>query len=314
MQVQSIGNKGLDVNFKSGINIEKASAFVNANDSELKSIAYVSSIDKKDDRKKAKSINRIFYSIPIIDTIASGVLVNRSKNLSKEAIAELRHSGLKTRLKAAGKTAGAWGGVIAAVTFFNLAKSALTSKSDKAKKFEHRNPLTSFALDLGVIFGGMALGERAINKLSSVAVKKNPKPFNAFHDFKTKIGKIVSESKLNTKVLPKVTEFVSKYADKFPKTATASRFALKNSMWILLGAGLIKMAHSAKEKRNKIERNYHQLKTAQFEVSKHLVNALGVERDVLAQDQKLMAKELRRQMNKTQPPEEMIETAEVIED
>ena len=95
--------------------------------------------------------------------------------------------------------------------------------------------------------------------------------------------------------------------------ASLSKFTLYHSKWILLGAGLIKMAHFAKSKRDKIEKNYHQLKAAQFEVSKHLVNALSVEREFLAQDQRLMAEELRHQINKTQLPEERNETAEIVE-
>ncbi|MFA7658223.1 MAG: hypothetical protein WCY19_02195 [Candidatus Gastranaerophilaceae bacterium] len=312
MPVQSVENAKLNVNFKSGINIERASTFVNMDDSQLKYLSYVNSFDAKAEKKRNKSFSKWFFAIPIVDSIAMGLLVNRGKrsSLGQKAIAELRNASLSTRFKAAGKTAMTWGLVLSLVSLYNIAKNAVASKSEKVRNFDKNNPLTSFAVDVGLIFGGLTFAERKFAKLSPKTYLKHPKPFVKLNDFIEKTKTFLNESAVNTKFVPKASKFVSEIDKTAPSVNRFGRFALRNSMWILLGAGILKMASNAGHERRKVEKNYHELKAAQFEVAKHLVNALGVERDVLAQDKRKLAADLRHEMNKAQPPEE-VETQEV---
>lgn len=285
MQVQLVGNQNSNAGFGSKKQIEKASAFVNMDDSQLKSLAYETSINKKEEKKQQNSLIRTFCAIPIVDTIAKGILAGKNIDLS-------------TRAMASGKAAGSWALTLGAIGLYDVAKKAITSNSKTLQTFQQDNPIASLVVDLGLIFGGFAAGTKGWNKLKAGIAEKYPEKIAKI---KTEIFDMIDSSKLNKEILPKVSERAAAFAEKMPKLAKGGKIALANSMFILLGIALVKMIKHTSDTRKKIEHNYETLKNNQLEVAKYVANTMSVERDVLAQNQPILAKDLRHAMNKTEP-------------
>lgn len=295
MQVQSVDN----TRFKSRNSIEKASAFVNMNDSQLRDLAYVMSYDKDNQKKKNKSILSTFYTIPIVDTIASGVLVAKTSHITKEVAAELRTAPLSARAFATANTAANWGFIMLAVGLFNVIKKAINNNSPGLKKFEKENPVQSFVLDTIAIIGGLTAAGVGLWKLNNKIINKHPEAVVKAEIDRNRIIEKLDNTKFNKEILPKLVHGVDKLAEKAPRLMKASRYALANSVWILLGAGILKTMHNSKREHENVERNYEKLKEAQLQTAKHLNKVLRVESAVLAQNQALLATELRNQMSKT---------------
>lgn len=303
MQIHPLENTNSNLKFGSKHKHERASAFMNMDDSQLKEIAYLKSIDKKEEKKQQNSLMRLFYALPIVETISSGILVDRSSKLTKDSYKALKYSPLSTRAEAAAKTAASWGFILAAVGLFNATKKALGKKSSETKGYEQEHPIGSLILDMGTILGGIILGNFALHKFAPEQMK----------EFKTKFKNMfakLDDTKFNKENLPKIVKDVSKSAKKAPRLAKAGRFALVNSLWIFLGAILLKSFNYAHNQNEKIEQNYQELKQQQFETAKYLANEVGAERDILAQNQVLLIKELRYQMSKSTKPIEKEESAE----
>lgn len=312
MQIQLLDNNKSIVKFKSNNSVEKASAFVNMDDQQLRQLAYVMSYDKDNEKKKHKSALKMFYAIPIVDTIASGIIVGKSrfarnlinkltahaentkKNLNTEAIYNgLSNPNLKNRLKAAGSTAGSWALWLSVIGIYTAVKDSIVSKSDSSKKFQRNNPISSFILDVGAIFAGYAVTSTGLNKLKGMfptTEKELSAKTNAL------LGK-ANKSSVNREILPKLSEGVLKLEKTAPWLVKSSKFALVNSVWILFGLSLLKSSHHAQRDNERVDKNYRKLKKAQFETSKRLNKALQVEKEILTQNQQALTKELKKQMN-----------------
>jgi len=281
MQIQSVDNINSNIRFGSKKQFEKASAFVSADDSQLQTIAYLQTIDKDKEKKHQRSMMRLFYILPVVDTIAHGILAGKNVPLSDRAYA-------------AGKTAKSWGFILMAVGLFNAVKKAVGKDSPGVNKFEQDNPVGSFLLDVGAIIGGLALGTFTLNKFAPKQIAQ------VKEKFKETVLKL-DETKLNKEILPKVTEKVLTLAEKAPRVAKASKFVLKNLVWIFIGTTLLKSFFHSYSENKEIEQNYKKLKEAQFKTSKRLVDILNVERDVLAQNQPVLARDLRKVVTGEKP-------------
>ena len=302
MQIQSIDNSKSDVKFKSNNSIEKASTFVNMNDSQLRELASTISYSQNDNKRHKKSLLSTFYAIPIVDTLASAILVDKASVVSKDYAQLMREEPLSSRVRAATITAGHWGLILLAVGAYNVVKKVIGSQSPGFEKFERDNPIQSFILDAGAIIGGLALGGYGLLKFGNKIGNKNPELGVRAQVKIEKFKNLLDKTKFNTEILPKMAKGAAKLAEKAPWVTTAGRFALANSIWILLGASILKSVQNSKKEHAKIEKNYQTLKNAQFETAKHLNNALEVERVILAQNQKKMAQALRNEMSKTKAP------------
>lgn len=323
MKLQSLNTQS-NVNFQSkNKNIEGASAFVNMNDDQIKDMAYIMSYEQRRHQKKHNnnSLNSMFYAIPVVDTIASAILVSKSQFAQKHCINlrnhdrlqspsdveslfhNLQNANLKNRMKAAGSTAKGWVLALGVIGVYNLAKKAIVSHSESMQHFQKDNPVASFIVDMGVIIAGFVAGAKGLARLEN----KFPKTVKEFDTKSNKILSKLNKTKLNTKALPKMIEGFEKFSERMPRVANATRFALRNSVWILFGLGLVQMGRHQNKERKKIEkgfkkdvkRNYKELKKAQFETAKHLSNVLAVEKSVLAQSQPKLANELNNEMDKT---------------
>jgi len=286
MQVQSIANTKSDVNFKSAIAMDKATAFVNMNDSQVRMISYVSGRDKKQEKKNKNSLLRTFYAIPIVDTIASAVLVKRSSKLSDEAVVALRKTKLSTRLAHASVTAGFWAVSLSAIELYTIVKRSIQRNSPNMKKFDRENPATSFLTDLTAILVGGTLGILGLNRLAKNNNAKHPDRVYEAKRSLVKTRRLINESKFSKETLPKLVKTIAEFSEGNPAIAKAGRIALANSVWILVGVGFLKMAGQSKREHDRVETNYRNVKQAQLEVAKKMVSNLNNEKVALAEELK----------------------------
>jgi len=283
MQVQSVNQKS-NVNFQSDSNTAKAAAFVNLDDSQLRIISHVSGRNKKKEQRDRNSLLRTLYAIPVVDTIASAVLVSKNTKLTDEAVAALRKTKLSTRVKIAARTAGFWAVSLTAIELYNITKRAIQSKSPTMKKIDRENPATSFLLDLTAILGGGALAASAIDKYTKNAKANHPEKFADFDKNLRKAKLLMNRSKFNQETLPKLAEKMAKFAETNPWGAKTARLALAHSVLIIFGIGILKMFGQAKSERSRVEQNYRNLKETQLKVSKHLISNLTEEKKELANE------------------------------
>lgn len=302
MKIKTVENINPGFGKKKQDKIEQASTFINMNDSQLRYLAYVNSEDERTERKQQHSLNRTFWAMPIVDTIASGLLV-RGINGEGE-LSKLEETALSSRVKAVGDTAAIWALGLSAIGIYNVAKNAVVSNSPSLKRFNRDNPVMSFFVDLGIIAGSFILGLKGLGKLINNHYEKHPEKVLETEGRIANLSEKIDTSKFNTKIMPKIIDKVSKFEERFPNLSNAGKFALANSVFILLGISILKMIKFSADKQKRIEHNYNQIKAAQFETAKYLVNSLGIEDDVLKQDKSNLAKDLRREMNKTEPIQE----------
>jgi len=264
MAISSIGNKISSVKFTSrgadeeSSNVrDKAVAFVNLDDQQVRRLAYLSSVDKKGDKKNRQSALSMLYALPIVAGLSRGIL---------------KEGKLSTKAFAASKTAGGWVAGLMALGAYNMIKKAVISDSKTVKNFEANNPVASMVIDVGIFAGVLALGTKNAGKLRAKIAKVAPKLV------KNVISKLITaktfldKTKLNKEILPKVTKHVASLAEKAPWATGASRFVLRNSVLVLLFAGILKSSSDSKQKQERIVNNYKQIKEAQYQIAKRLAS------------------------------------------
>lgn len=317
MQVQGIRNTNPNVNFESKRrnNAEEIEAFVNMDDSQLKYCAYLNNQNKKEDRKKANAVNRLFYAIPIIDTLASGALIQKATNpvvlteegligppLSKKILID---QPLSTRAMSASYAGAKWAGALGIIGAYGLAKKALVSNSKHLQHFEQTNPVASFMIDVGILITGLAAGQNALEKKFVKSLNNNPEKTLPKLE---KIGKFfakLDDTKFAKKTMPKIQKSLTNFVDNSPKLAKAGRFALANSVWILFGAGLLKTVHNSVQKSKRIEKDYQKLKETQLVAAKYIADEMAYENEILKQAPKAPAKAPKTESAKAQPAEKI---------
>lgn len=307
MQTQAILNTKSNVSFQSKDKLGKASRFVNMDDAQLQLLAYNSSVDKEKDKKAQRKIFGLFCAMPIVDTVARGVLAENvveafASGNNWESAAKCKFpASLSEKLYVSGRTAVSWGFALATVGLYSLVKKEIVENSPGLKHFDREHPITSFLTDVGIIMGAFVLGSKGIRKLYEKAKEKYPEANKNMEQKIINTCEKIDNTALNKKVLPEISQKLATFVQKAPFLAKAGKFALANSVWILLGAALYKMVKHADGERNRVEENYRILKNAQLQTAKHLINTLSIERDVLAQDQPELAADMRRAINGKNP-------------
>lgn len=307
MQIQAINNSTSEANFKSRRSdaIDEATAFVNMNDAQLRVYAELASRNPKQDKKDAKSINKIFWAMPVIDTLASALLVAKTSRVDADGVKRLIKNPLSIRAKGAALQAADWGLIIGAVGVFNLLKKGFNKKSEKAEHFEKRRPVASFVMDVMGIFAGLI----GVGYLANKAINKNPEKYNKIMDTIDDKFLKLDDTKFAQKQFPKIQKFMTDMVEKTPKLAKAGRFALANSVWILLGLGLAKMLSQSNKQNDRIQKNYEILKQKQLEVAKYITNEARCERDMAVEGLK------RNYVERSKPsPRVEIEDVDFIEE
>ena len=303
MAIQSVSNPN-STNFKSsrGQNVDLATAFVNMNDAQLMQLARTKeAYNSKTKKKENKSVSRIFWAIPVVDVLSKGILAGGTKYLAPGDV--LKQTPLSPKVVAAGDAAVGWAGIIAVVGIYNAVKKSLKKNSETYSNFDNKNPVLSFMADIGVISAGMFGGYNLLNKFIGKKVEKNPEIIeNGFKRLGGWMDKIDS-GKLNQKYMPKILNHVDNFASKFPKAANVGKYILRNSVWAMLGLAVVKMMTNSAKETKRVNESFNDLKQTQLKTAKILANANALERDVLAQNQRMMRAELHDEMNKTSPDE-----------
>lgn len=301
MQVQSADSTS-KIGFNSRHQIERAAAFVNMDDSQLRDLAFISSYDGKHEKKQKRTMAAACVAMPIVDSLASGILVKRGQaglNQTGKLISEP----LSTRVGATARTAGSWVVALAGIGVYTGIKRAIVKRSEGLQEFNRNHPVLSFLIDLGIIFTGLSIGQKKLGKFIASRETKDPELVKLLENKRASIEKSLNSTKFNKKVIPAIEEGFRNFAKKAPFVANVGRFALGISPWIVLFGGLMKLSRNDKKELKRIDNKYKEIKTAQNKTAKYLSNALGVERDVLAQDQPILAFDLRNAMNRTHHPE-----------
>lgn len=282
MQTPTVSNKNQNVQFRN-INIDKAQAFVNLNDAQLRALAYTDA-DKREDKRAGRNIAATFVAMPIVDSLASGVLAENS------VAAKAKFGGfeLKSKLKMpasmgerlfrTGGTAIGWAYALCVIGVYSGIRHLVGKHSTDVKQFDQQHPVLSFVADLGLIFAACILGTKGISKLSEKFAKKCPKSAEEIGEKFGGMFEKIDKGNFNRKTLPKWVESFAKFEEKSPILAKTGKFALANSMWIFLGAAFAQMLVHSSRKQNSVEQNYYMLKTAQTDAAKQLLKAKEYEK------------------------------------
>lgn len=283
MQIQSVGNIKSNIGFTADRNVDPATLFVNMNDDQLRYLAYHANNSKSREKRAQKQFLNTLLAIPIVDTLASGILAEKTP--------------LSKRVSTASKVGITWGVIILGANIYNKVKRSIVRKDSPIGHFEQNHPFLSFFGDIAAIgtgFAGIALGYL---KLKDQIEKKAPDTYKSVNQDIKRVSRWLDDTKANKNILPAFEEGVAKVADKAPFLAKTGEFALSSSVWILLGIGLYRLLKREKHEAERVENNYNSLKELQFQTSKHLINELGFQRDILAQNQQKLTTELERLLN-----------------
>lgn len=183
-------------------------------------------------KKKHNPLYTSLLALPVVDTLSSGIL--KSGSLGQKTFA-------------ASKTAGRWGIALAVLGVVSAIKKAVISRSEKLRQAEANNPMTSFIADLGVFFGALTLGHKALGKIATSVFSKKPelgeKLFNGIQNAKRAINKTV----LNKKVLPSIMNGINAVEKKAPWAVAGGKFAVANSVLLVFLASVMHSSRHSKQ-------------------------------------------------------------------
>lgn len=189
--------------------------------------------------------------------------------------------------------------------------SALTCHSEKSKEFTKKH---NILVSLGIIGGGIGIchfAEKAYSKLKSSIEANHKDLLNKIKSKKTEVAKNIDNSTFNKKI---VTRGKKMFADFSKEHAFLGSVAKKMAVHapILAFVGLLGTSIIGSKKRaDKTEKTYFELKTAQTNASKRMINVLETQTTKLANVVK--AEEARNQILKKQNEKLIIEKEEMYD-
>lgn len=229
----------------------KAQAFVAMNDSQLNSLARISSYNHKDAQSQRNQMALLLGATPIIHSLTEGAI--RGDCLGSKALI-------------ASKVGAGWAVALGVLGVFSSLKNVINKHNPSLANFEAQNPVMSFVADIGVFLGGTFLAHMGISK----ALKHAPSITEKINEYSARVYHALNKTSLNNKTLPKISEQLAKFKNSMPKLAGAGKFVMKNSIWFLFGSTIaLSMAHRAKND-NKVEQNYQKLKEIQLQTAQYL--------------------------------------------
>lgn len=278
MQVQSVGKYQTNLNFKSSVYVDEES-LVDMRNSDLKSLAYYLGSDSKKDKKRRDSIIKTFCAIPIVDTLASGILaaklIAKYKKIpnSENAILEevkIKGASLAERTSIMGGKAAFWGVAILGVIAYNKAKHALFPQTYEPGGYSQKHPVMSFITDLGLILAGFVLGEKALEKGIESLDKNHPEFVSKIAKNTEKAFKWIDKSAANKKLLPWLEKRAVNFAHRAPGLTLIGMLGLALSVPILLVVGVYKTIKYDRDERQRIQENYLDLKRIQLKMERKM--------------------------------------------
>lgn len=299
--MQYVGNVTSNTGFKGFSGLNSDVAFVNMDDDQLRYIAYnLDNQNHRRNKKNEKSILNTFLAIPIVDTFASGILTSRfMQNEGFEGFFRnlIGHTPLSERATVMAHRAGFWALAGAGMLAYNGLKKAFVKKPGPARDFAQNHPLGTMITDIGVFVGGFFLAVMGLRKGKEAMAGKFPEFFSHLSAMKHNIIEALDNSKINQRFVPFVEKMAEEATEKAPRLMGAAKFALANSVFILLGLGIYKVLSYDHKRVQHVDNTVSALRQLQLAKAKQLVNQLGVERDVLAQDRPGFARDLRQSMS-----------------
>lgn len=277
MHVQQILNR--ETSFKSREKIQTAIELVNMDDSQLASLANAISNTNEQRKKQRRNAALLTLALPITDTISKGILTTQGAINAK-----LPKCNLPARAVVMGRTLAGWTLVLGGIGIYNAIKQGFASESPGLRKFERKHPVQSLLVDLGVILGASALFITNKNAIKKSVLKHFPEAIKNFNDQARTLLISLENSKFNKNILPKLTETISKSG-----FAPAGKFLARNALWLVFGAGILKLWGDTAKQGRKTEKVYYELKQEQNNAADYVVNTLMQERMVLAQQDMLLA-------------------------
>lgn len=278
MQVQALGNNNSSVNFGENANKdlaakrrERAIHFVNMNDQDLMTLAYLNSYkqNKKTHDNNKKNMTRVLYAMPFIAGLSDGILKKGS---------------LSSKIKAGGSTTAGWGFGLLALGVFDAVKKKLVSKSETLTNFEHNHPGLALLADIGMFIGVAVLAFKGVDKFSAKIMEKYPKLQKDVVNLAEMAKTRINNSKMNNKVLNNLKNFAEEFSEKAPLAASVGRFVVDNAVWAVLFGSIFRSSSNVKQQKERVANTYNALKAEQTRCAKHLVNSLSVENSILAKD------------------------------
>lgn len=260
MQVQPISNVTSNVKFGSMYSQEYRDAltdFVNMGDCELAAYAQSDASRQYTRKNHEKTMNTVLYSLPVVAGLSSGILHKGSLG-SKTAVAL--------------GSGASWGFALALLGVYDSAKKAIFSKSEKLQNFEQNNPALSLLADLGLFWGVLTVGNKAVAKGWPKLLEKAPNLATKALGFAGNVVSKIDNSFLNKKVLTRLSETAANLSKKAHWLSAAGSVVVLTSPIILLAAGIMRGVSSAAQENNHVHNNYKRLKAEQFEVAKALLN------------------------------------------
>ena len=226
-------------------------------------------LHKADTKSFNKGINRTINSLPLV-AAASTLLL--TKNPAKAV-----------------KEGAKWGAVVIAPAIISKAHSVAVKSSSDIKRAEKKHSGLTFAGLILASFATMEAGFKGINKLAKNQTVKNV--FNAtIEGSKDIFNKVKPDIK---KVVPNnVIDVAKKVVDKFPPKLLIGRQALANAPIIVGGLALAAVVGKAVSEASKFSKIKSDIKTAQFETAKDLVNIYDEQNQQLRVENEILKAQL----------------------
>ncbi len=291
MQVQSVNSNINRVKFGSEDQLEKAVALVNMDDVQIRQMSLLKT--KQEQGKQKNYLKSLWFAFPLAATVSSFILKNEGyvktaimdskKNIL--SVAEKPLTGkFSSKLSAAGNTAMFWGGVLLVSGIYNSVKKAIVSKSEKMQNFERNHPFASLVADIGLFLGTLSLAKKGADKVANKIIAKSPEFVKGLNKNIANAKNWLDTTKINTKVLPKFSEYFAKLSKKAPFVAELGVAAVSVAPIIVLVNSLLKASKQNRDFNNSFWNNYRTFKEEQFQIAKHTTNVLSTRNDILKKD------------------------------
>lgn len=259
MQVQPVNSTNSKIKFTSSLSPEDRgmlTTFVNADDFDLATRAQLQASRDNYNKRHKQSMNSALYALPVVASLSSGIMAGG--NLSNRAIA-------------AGTTGAGWVGALLLLGVYDKVKNSVVSKSEKLQNFQQNHPMLSLALDFGLFtcafFAGDKVVKKGLNKLENVSKYADLKA-----SLSNKVKNALDNSVVNKRILPKITENVAKLYERAPRTYNVGYSVIKNSVWIVLLASIMRDSINIKKHNESVKKHFDELKVVQFNAAKALAN------------------------------------------
>ncbi len=157
MQVSAISSsaQGFSGRARKRENIDEV---ISWNDNQLRTIAYLKTLQK--DKQRRKNVNRLFTAVPIVGALSAGILTKGKASMFGKEV-----SGIAAKAINGIKAGGYWAMLIGTASAIGMATNAITKKSDNVKEFRRNHPILALGTQVGALFAAVTYLPRGASKL-----------------------------------------------------------------------------------------------------------------------------------------------------